>query len=256
MRIAVQVPPLTFKLQRFDLISLKYMITYLVVIMRSNITILLGAAITAGLLFAIVVSVVPSAAQPAENNNTSAMQARDSTFTVNAGGGGPETVSTSFSPSRAEIKAGETVMWVNPTKVGEPHTVTFFIDNNTRTDFAVPFVLGNGSANLTPAIPNANAEPIVMPGPNGSRIVIGVNDRSISPTIIHAKGNVTHLAPNANYTMDGTEKYMNSGWMWPQGQVPPGLPPVNSFSVKFTKAGTYSYLCDIHPWMRGEVVVK
>jgi plastocyanin len=217
---------------------------------------LLGAAIsTAGLLFAIV-SIAPSAAQPAQNNNTLGDQGKDRIFTVNVGGGGPETVSTSYSPSRAEIKVGETVMWVNPTKVGEPHTVTFLIDNNTNAGFAVPFVLGDGNANLTSAIPNANAEPIVMPGPNGSRIVIGVNDRSISPTIVHANGNVTHLAPNANYTMDGTEKYVNSGWIWPQGQVPPGLPPINSFAVKFTKAGTYSYMCDIHPWMRGEVVVK
>jgi hypothetical protein len=95
-----------------------------------------------------------------------------------------------------------------------------------------------------------------MPGPNGSSIVIGINNRSIAPTVINASGNITHLALNANYTMDGTEKYVNSGWIWPQGQVPPGLPPINSFSVKFTKAGTYDYMCEVHPWMTGDVIVK
>jgi plastocyanin len=186
-------------------------------------------------------------------------------FIVRAGGGAAIAPLTWFFPKHAEIKAGETVMWVNPTRVGEPHTITFMNDENLHTDFAAPFVFANGGgnsnsnsggANLTSAIPNANAEPIVMPGPNGSSIVIGINNNSISPTIINAAGNMTHLAPNANYTMDGTEKYVNSGWIWPQGQVPPGLPPINSFSVKFTKAGTYSYMCEVHPWMTGEVVVK
>ena len=183
-------------------------------------------------------------------------------FIVRAGGGAAIAPLTWFFPKHAEIKVGETVMWVNPTKVGEPHTITFMTDENLHTDFAAPFVLSNSSnANLTSAVPNANAEPIVMPGPNGkggttSIVIIGINNNSISPTVINAAGNMTHLAPNANYTMDGTEKYVNSGWIWPQGQVPPGLPPINSFAVKFTKAGTYSYMCEVHPWMTGEVVVK
>ena len=229
--------------------------------MKSNVIVLLRAAIAAGLLFATVSIIVPSAAQLADenNNNNPNAQGKDGgVLIVRAGGGGPETVSTSFYPRHAEIKVGERVIWVNPTNAGEPHTVTFLMDNNTQAaDFATPFILPNGSsANLTSAVPNANAEPVVMPGPNGSSIIVGINNRSLSPTIINANGNVTHLAPNANYTMDGTEKYINSGWIWPQGQVPPGLPPINSFGVKFTKAGTYDYMCEVHPWMRGDIVVK
>jgi hypothetical protein len=26
--------------------------------------------------------------------------------------------------------------------------------------------------------------------------------------------------------MDGTEMYVNSGWMWPEGQNPPEAPPI------------------------------
>jgi hypothetical protein len=45
-----------------------------------------------------------------------------------------------------------------------------------------------------------------------------------NPTVIDSVGkNVTYLSPNANYTMDGTEGYINSEWLWSQGQVPQKL---------------------------------
>jgi plastocyanin len=56
--------------------------------------------------------------------------------------------------------------------------------------------------------------------------------------------------------MTGDELYVNSGWIWPQGAIPPGLPPITSFSVTFANAGTYDYICVIHPWMVGQVVVQ
>jgi plastocyanin len=76
------------------------------------------------------------------------------------------------------------------------------------------------------------------------------------PTIIDSEGNVTYLPPNSNYTVTGTEKYINSGWIWPEGQVPPGLPPIDSFVLTFENAGTYEYICVVHPWMAGDVVVS
>lgn len=177
-------------------------------------------------------------------------------FTVRAGGGAAIAPMTWFFPRIADIKVGETVTWINPTAVGEPHTITFIMDNNTATNFAAPFVMSSGNASLASAIPNANAEAVVMPGLNGTSIVVAANMRSIGPTVIDASGKVTYLPPNGNYTMDGTEKYVNSGWMWPSGQEPQGFPPINTFSVKFTKAGTYNYMCEVHPWMTGQVIVK
>jgi plastocyanin len=56
--------------------------------------------------------------------------------------------------------------------------------------------------------------------------------------------------------MTGNELYVNSGVLWPQGQIPPGAPPITTFSVTFEKAGTYDYLCLFHPWMTGQVVVQ
>lgn len=289
--------------------------------MKNSVMIVLGAAIAAGLLFAVVaaVSIPPIAAEQGGNNSNNSTKGgngkesnqgqqqnmgqmnqnsgqgmegqkgmmmttndagnnnngsndqspgylykmenkyhkyENGVFTIRAGGGSAVAPLTWFFPRHAEVKVGETVMWINPTRVGEPHTVTFMLDNSTHADFAGPFVMSNANTTLKSAIPNANAEAIVMPGPNGTKIVVAANNRSISPTVISSSGNVTHLAPNSSYTMDGTEKFVNSGWLWPQGQVPPGFPPINQFSIKFTKAGTYSYMCEVHPWMSGEVVVK
>ena len=39
---------------------------------------------------------------------------------------------------------------------------------------------------------------------------------------------------------------------WDSGVVMPG----DTFSFTFTKAGTYQYFCDIHPFMHGQVKVR
>lgn len=180
---------------------------------------------------------------------------KDGIFKVRAGAGGHVAPLTLFFPNHAEIKVGETVSFYNPTAVSEPHTVTFILDNSTFADFAAPFIIENKTS-FSPAVPNSNAEPIVMPGPGGKNIIVALNNRSFTPTVVDSAGNVIYIPPNANYTITGTEKYVNSGWMWPKGQSPPGLPPIDSFNVTFNKEGTYSYICVVHPWMTGDVVVK
>jgi len=110
-------------------------------------------------------------------------------------------------------------------------------------------------------MPNPNLEPLIVPNPPGTeptttKTVIIDNARAYNPTVIDSAGkNVTYLPPNANYTMDGTESYINSGWLWPQGQVPPGAPPLTTFTVTFEKPGIYDYVCTVHPWMTRSVEV-
>jgi plastocyanin len=88
------------------------------------------------------------------------------------------------------------------------------------------------------------------------KTVITVNSRAYLPVVIDSTGkNVTYLTPNSNYSMDGTESYINSGWLWPPGQAPPG-PPLTNFTVTFDKPGSYAYICNVHPWMTGTVTVK
>lgn len=63
----------------------------------------------------------------------------------------------------------------------------------------------------------------------------------------------TSNVTNASATYDGTG-YISSGLQGPE--YPPGGPQSpTTFDVKFTKAGTYSYFCAIHPNMKGTVTV-
>jgi hypothetical protein len=55
--------------------------------------------------------------------------------------------------------------------------------------------------------------------------------------------------------MTGSEKYINSGWFLPNGLEKEYPGSGNTFTVKFEKQGTYDYLCILHPWMTGRVVV-
>jgi plastocyanin len=124
------------------------------------------------------------------------------------------------------------------------HTVTFVLDNKTATDIVSPFGVPNSTPFSVPA--GSNSEPPKAPGP--SNVVIAVSERSYIPTVIDSQG-------NAEYSMIGSEKYVNSGWLIPKGQqFLPGSS--NAFTVTFQKTGTFNYFCEVHPWMRGSVVVK
>ena len=51
-----------------------------------------------------------------------------------------------FSPQHVQIKAGQSVTWYNPTPVPEPHTVTFVLNNNNKSnaaDLIAPFTISN-----------------------------------------------------------------------------------------------------------------
>jgi plastocyanin len=183
---------------------------------------------------------------------------QNDTRTVAAGGGGPVSVVTWFVPQNISISAGETVTWVNPTVVGEPHTVSFLKQPDYFAAIESPYLIPRDTE-LSPANPNErNTEPLIIPGQNDttSNTIIAANARATNPVVIDAQNNAEYLPLNANYTMTGDELYVNSGWLWPEGQIPPGLAPITSFSVTFENAGTYDYICVIHPWMAGRVIVE
>jgi plastocyanin len=161
----------------------------------------------------------------------------------------------SISPKNAEIKVGDSVTWHNPMIVPEPHTVAFLRDPNYFSPPAIPFSISNISE-LKPVLPVPNIEPLVVANESGANAVVIDNARHYTPVAIDSTGsNVTYLEINQNYTMTGTEKFVNSGWIWPEGLAPPGVPPISSFTITFEKPGTYDCICVIHPWMTGIVTV-
>jgi len=181
-----------------------------------------------------------------------------SAVTVAAGGGNGTAPWTIYVPQTIDIKTGESVTWNNPTLVGEPHTVSFIQDNDMIPPLVAPFSTPNNTE-LSAAIPAPNVEATIIPdssNPN-NKLVLVDNSRSSAPvTIDGTKSNVTYLQPGSNYTFTGNESYLNSGWIWPEGQVPPGVPPITSFTMTFENPGTYNYICVIHPWMTGTVIVS
>jgi plastocyanin len=70
-------------------------------------------------------------------------QQNSSSVKVAAGGGNGTGPFTVFYPKNIEIKAGQSVTWSNPTTVGEPHTVTFVLDNNTMAGVVSPLAILN-----------------------------------------------------------------------------------------------------------------
>ena len=229
---------------------------------------LVGAAITGVLLLSAVGTVTISSAQFLEpeqdpqqmllQRKQADIQTPNDTSILAEGAGGPVSVLNWFIPKNISISAGETVTWVNPTVVGEPHTVSFIKQPDYFAAIESPYLMPSDTE-LSPANPNErNTEPLIIPGQNDttSNTIIAANARATNPVVIDAQNNATYLPLNANYTMTGDELYVNSGWLWPEGQIPPGLAPITSFSVTFENAGTYDYICVIHPWMTGRVIVE
>jgi plastocyanin len=92
--------------------------------------------------------------------------------------------------------------------------------------------------------------PLIVPG---STLVSGVNDAAGNPFWFNGKVpnvgiNPAVLAPSKGKSYNGSKRLL-SGLPAPTG-------PPKPFNVKFPKAGTYKFFCDVHPGMIGTVVVK
>ena len=195
-------------------------------------------------------------ARPLTNANIPNNSTTENVVKVKTGGGDNNVSSTQFFPQTVEIKTGGSVTWYNPTKVPEPHTVTFLMGSLYPIQPFLPVEVSK-SAQLT-LLPSAgsNGEPIVVPGQNHTSFIIAANARAYNPVVINSNSNVTFLNWNAKYSMTGSEKYINSGWLFPTGESPGGIQAGRTFTITFEKAGLYEYTCVFHPWMTGKVIVR
>jgi len=186
--------------------------------------------------------------QPAETNSK----------LVHAGQGNSTDIVFAFIPQNMVIHAGESITWDNPNFFAEPHSVSFLNEVAYFPEFVATFNVTN-TTQFIRSDPSANADPLFVPTEPGktTKTVAMINARAFNPVVIDSRAhNVTFLQPNSHYTMGGNESLVNSGWLWPEGQAPPGSPPINNFTITFKTPGTYSYLCNVHPWMSGSVKVN
>jgi plastocyanin len=184
-----------------------------------------------------------------------ANSSKNTAVKVHAGGGNATDMLSVFAPQHIQVSVGQSVVWDNPTTVAEPHTVTFVLDNKTMTGIVSPLAVVPNSTRFEAIPPNSNNEPLKGPGPNN--VVIAINARTYIPTVIDSQGSARHLAPpTAAYTINGNEKYINSGWLIPKGMEKEYPGSSTAFTATFQKAGTYHYICLVHPWMTGSVNVK
>lgn len=85
-------------------------------------------------------------------------------------------------------------------------------------------------------------EPLIVANESGANAVVIDNARHYTPVAIDSTGNNVTWRLTRIIVMTGTEKFVNFGWIWLEGMAPPGLPPINSFTVTFGKPGTYDYI--------------
>lgn len=80
-------------------------------------------------------------------------------------------------------------------------------------------------------------------------VVVHMHNFAFVPAVVHVKpgDTVEWINDDADaHTVDSTTKLFDSG----------GLDTNENYTFKFTKAGSFPYFCDLHPYMKGTVIVK
>jgi plastocyanin len=141
---------------------------------------------------------------------------QDGTVRVEVGQGSNATVQYyTYTPQTVEINAGESVTWFTTAELVDIHTVTFVLDQNLLSDIILPFaVSGETDFELLP--PFNLGEPIMIQAPDGREAIVAVNKDAFYPAVADANNQTTFLnGTEIQYTMDGTERAINSGIILP-----------------------------------------
>jgi plastocyanin len=153
----------------------------------------------------------------AQGTSNQTQSAENGNVRVSIGEGSNATVQHyTFTPQAVEINPGESVTWVSPSELSDIHTVTFVLDRSIRSDIILPFAIsGNTSFELVP--PFNLGEPIKVQAPDGREALVALNKQAWYPAVVDENNQTTYLnGSDIQYTMDGTEKAINSGILLPQ----------------------------------------
>ena len=144
-------------------------------------------------------------------------------------------------PRKVTIRSGDKVVW-RALDRGEPHTVTF--PKNLLTA-AVPMCEGSGGKD-TPAVPTVN--------PPTSPLDFGCNGRPADEFELSGGNGVTAIKSPTTVSDSGIVAYRTEAALFNV----PATATLSSWQVSFAgaKAGTYTYVCQIHEGMDGTIVVR
>jgi plastocyanin len=186
-------------------------------------------------------------------NNTSSI--KPDNYAIKVGEGNNTVSVTKYFPDYVEITAGDSITWYNGVDVPNPHTVTFIRNLGNIEKIGVPFYVPNNTI-FTPVLNNLG-EPLEEKTSNGTRIVMMLNARALTPTVIAADDKVMELKQNSVYALNGSEKFVNSGPLLSLNKEQNfDYSFSSSFTVVFNKPGFFEYTCLFHPWMIGKLLVK
>lgn len=150
-------------------------------------------------------------------------------LTVLVGAGERTAAINAFFPQRLNIRAGDTVTWKMNTE-GDPHSIIF--TDQPPEDDVIPVPREGGRGDLLYSSGG--------PGPS-----------MLNPKILY---------PSRE---DGTRAevwrgsgYVTSGIMFPKLQQPPEIPLIETFSLRFDRPGVYPYVCGMHDFHKGVIVVE
>jgi plastocyanin len=124
-----------------------------------------------------------------------------------------------YTPQSVEINAGESVTWFSPAEFMDFHTVTFVLDQSVLSELLLPFAVP-ADAGLELLPPFNLGEPLTIPTPDGREAILAANKIAWHPSAVDANNQTTFLdGTDIQYTMNGTEKVINSGIILPP--IPP-----------------------------------
>lgn len=188
----------------------------------------------------------------ASKNNT---DVKPNNYVIKVGEGNSSISFTKYFPSYVEINTGDSITWYNGMDIPNPHTVTFVRDLDNQEKVAEPFYIKN-STQFAPILDNLG-DPLEEVTKNGTKIIMALNSRAFTPTVITSQEKVVNFGKDTVYIFKGDEKFVNSGPLLSIDKKQTfDYFFSNSFTLIFTKPGLYEYHCLFHPWMIGKILVK
>ncbi|MDQ6857015.1 MAG: cupredoxin domain-containing protein [Candidatus Dormibacteraeota bacterium] len=101
------------------------------------------------------------------------------------------------------------------------------------------------------ALAACGSSPTGAAAPAAGGNTVTIKGFAFGPTPLHVSTGTTVTWTNSDSTAHTTTADTSAPQAWDSGN----LSPNTSYAVTFSKAGTYSYHCDIHNYMTGTITV-